>query len=345
MLKRSLAILATVVLGTSAYAEVFYVSPQGDDKASGTLEQPWRTLRRSFSSLYPGDTLIVRGGLYEEVLGEQTPVKIRQGTAIAPIAVQAYPRERPVLKGLLWLSRPSYWTLDGINVTWQDGLSSRSHMVRLINGVGWKFRRAEVWGAKSYAGILVGSTLENEPSNWEVSLCTVRDTMPSNSTNQDHLIYVNSGLTAGRGMIRRNILYNASNGNGIKLGGASAGQGTQNVTVRYNTIYNTNQGILVSWLSQNNRIERNLIGEVGRNYGGIRGYQLDGGKNVARDNYIFRARHTLLNDAGYIGVLDGGQNIMEEDPLFESLTPRGFRPARESAQYYGRYATLLPTEP
>jgi hypothetical protein len=80
--------------------------------------------------------------------------------------VKAYGKEKPVLQGLLWLSRPSFWTIDGINVTWKDGISSRKHMIKLTNGVGWIFKNAEVWGAKSYAGILVAGTEANEPANW-----------------------------------------------------------------------------------------------------------------------------------------------------------------------------------
>jgi hypothetical protein len=340
-----LAVVSCLVSVAAAQAVVatYYVAPNGNDGHKGTVQQPWKTFRKGLSSLKPGDELVARGGLYKEILGGSTPVKIQPARATAPITVRAYPGERPVIQGLLWLSRPSYWTVDGINVTWQDGQSSRSHMVRLINGVGWQFINAEVWGAKSYAGILVGNTVESEPSNWRISGCTVHDTYASNSTNQDHLIYVNSSLTGGSGIVERNILYNVLNGNGVKLGGANNLQGTQNVTVRFNTFHNTKQGILTSWLSRNNLIHHNLFSVIGTNYGALRGFQLDGINNVARDNYIHDARYTILNDPDYLGILDSGRNFHASDPLFDFVGLGGFRPQATAAADYGRYATSSTT--
>ena len=42
------------------------VSPQGDDHATGTAEQPWKTLTRACKDLTAGDTLTVRAGEYRD---------------------------------------------------------------------------------------------------------------------------------------------------------------------------------------------------------------------------------------------------------------------------------------
>jgi hypothetical protein len=324
--------------GSTTSSTTFYVSTSGNDANAGTMERPWRTLRKGLTSLRSGQTLVVRGGTYAEILGAGTPIQIAQGTATSRILVRAYQGERPVLRGLLWLQRPSYWTIEGLDVTWQDGQDSRSHMVRLMNGVGWEFRKARVWGARSYAGILVASTISQEPSNWRISGCTVHDTYASNSTNQDHLIYVNTGLSGGPGVIEGNILFNALNGCGIKLGGANSSQGTARVTVSYNTIHNARQSVLVSWLSTQNTISRNIFSAVGTNYGYVRGFQLEGVGNAAQDNLAPQARHFILNDAGYVGVADGGGNLMPVDPMYDFVGVGGFRPTNPAAQAYGAYA-------
>jgi hypothetical protein len=112
------------------------------------------------------------------------------------------------------------------------------------------------------------------------------------------------------------------------------------VELRFNTFYNTKQGVLISWKSRNNTITRNLFSTIGTNYGAIRGFQLEGQGNVAQNNYVHRARHIILNDAGYRGVQDRGGNLMSSDPLFTSLNAGGFKPRANAAQQYGKYSNL-----
>jgi hypothetical protein len=302
----------------------FHVDPSGSDASAGSSFAPWRTIRKGLTSLYPGDALIIHGGLYTENIGGDTPAAIRPGTSSLPITVMPAPGERPVLQGLLWLRGASYWTVSGLNVTWKPG--------NLITN-------AEVWGANSYAGILVASMVTGEPAGWRIAGCAVHDTKPTHSTNQDHCIYVNTGSSPG-GVIEHNLLYNATNGEGVKLGGADTTQlGPQNIVVRYNTIYNTAQSILIAWSAKNNLIYGNLMQRVGANYGCIRGYQLSGSGNRANANAGYQARLLILNDAGYHGVEDAGGNIFPLDPQFASIEPFGFHPQNPAAQSFGRYAT------
>src|SRR5262245_14536553 len=52
----------------TAHAATYYVSPNGNDSSSGTQSSPFRTVNRGVSVLNPGDTLLVRGGIYPESL-------------------------------------------------------------------------------------------------------------------------------------------------------------------------------------------------------------------------------------------------------------------------------------
>lgn len=73
----------------------YYVSPNGDDGHSGSLEKPWQSMRRALQELRPGDTLFLRGGVYYE-----SGIKMAlQGEATAPITIQAYPGEQAIIDG------------------------------------------------------------------------------------------------------------------------------------------------------------------------------------------------------------------------------------------------------
>lgn len=339
----SVMLITVVMLGMTAVAAssapaIRYVAPGGSDDAAGTLDAPWRTLGTALERLQAGDTLYVRGGTYTERI--RSP-RLQAGTSSSPIRVQAQPGERPVLKGLLWLRNADHWIVDGLNVTWDPATgTSNEHMVKFTDGVGWSFRNAEVWGARSYAGLLVYGSGGSEPSGWSVTGNCIHDTYPSNDTNQDHNLYVNTGLGAGPGRVDRNIMFNATNGENIKLGGASSTSGgAANVIVRHNTLWNAAQNVMVAWTSTGNRLEGNLLGRTAGSYGTIRGFRLSGTGNVATGNLGAEAERFILNDAGYTGVRDAGDNVFPGSPSFDHTNDcSGFHPTDATASRYGRYA-------
>lgn len=73
----------------------YYVdADKGDDANPGTKERPWKTVQHSIQQLRPGDTLLLRGGVYyENVYCAIT------GTPDKPITVRGYPGEVAVLDG------------------------------------------------------------------------------------------------------------------------------------------------------------------------------------------------------------------------------------------------------
>ena len=313
---------------------VYYVSPSGSDTNPGTApDAPWGTVAHGLASLGPGDTLYLRGGRYVENI---TQTAIRPATPSAPILVAGYPGEQPVIEGLLWLRDPSWWILDRVNVTWNPRNPSTRHMVKITNGVGWTVRDSELWGARSYAALLVAGTIPGQPADWTVSGNCIHDTYRANDVNQDHLVYVNTGVASGRGTIQRNLLFNATNGMGVKLGGSDVTGGSANVAVLRNTIHNTAQSVLVAGDSHDNSIVGNIFSAAGAGYSSVRGYQLNGTGNSMEDNLGHGARSILLNDAGYAGVADTGRNLFPVDPRFDdSRSCAGFRPLNPDASGFG----------
>ena len=69
-LRRGTLIPLVAILGCAASrAADWYVGPQGDDKATGSKREPWRTLQRAVrrgSGVGPGDTVNLLGGVYRE---------------------------------------------------------------------------------------------------------------------------------------------------------------------------------------------------------------------------------------------------------------------------------------
>lgn len=317
-----------------AVAGALYVAPDGNDRNSGSATEPFRSVARGMSALEPGQTLYLRGGTYVENVENPS---VNAGDPRGRITVANYPGERPVIQGLLWVSGASYWTFSGINVTWWDANGANQHMVKITNGVGWAFTNAEIWGARAYSGLLVVGTVSGQPADWVVSGNCIHDTLPSNGINQDHNMYINTGLSAGAGVVEHNLFFNAPNGENIKLGGPDSASydGSANVTIWHNTLHSASQPMLLGGGTRNILIEGNIVGGSSSGHL-VRGYQLTGANNVYRNNLGYGANRILNNDGSSSGVVDGGGNLFPYDPLFDTVGCGGLNPQDVPAQAYGR---------
>jgi hypothetical protein len=72
----------------------FYVSPDGSDLASGSIDAPWATFEFAVRQLSPGSTLYVRGGEYHQRL-----IPRISGEEGNPITITAYQDETAVIDG------------------------------------------------------------------------------------------------------------------------------------------------------------------------------------------------------------------------------------------------------
>lgn len=115
----TLCLMSLVVLPV-AMARTYYVAPDGNDNASGSLSQPFATLQRAHDEVSAGDTVFIRGGTYYT----QTPAENDAGIILYKngrsdterIYYWAYPGETPVFDfSNLQISTSSY--THGIVVT------------------------------------------------------------------------------------------------------------------------------------------------------------------------------------------------------------------------------------
>lgn len=76
-------------------AEVRYVDAQvGDDRASGTKEQPWRTVNHAIAQTRGGETICLRGGVYYENV-----YVAKVCDAEKPLTIRSHPGEQAILDG------------------------------------------------------------------------------------------------------------------------------------------------------------------------------------------------------------------------------------------------------
>ena len=308
--------------------EEYAVAPGGDDGAAGTTDEPWGTLQHALAQLRPGDRLLVGGGLYEE----NVDLDVHPAERSAPVEVVAAEGERPVVQGLLWLEDASWWDIQGINVTWDDDNGPDDHMVKLTDGVGWRFADAELWGAQSYAALLV----DGEPVDFTLSGLYVHDTRQANGTNQDHLVYLNSGR--GGGVLERSILAYSENGRAVKVGPADDdGDEVANIVIRYVTMVD-NRGpsnVQLSYNASRVVVENSIMVGAAEGRANVTAFDLEGEENVIRNSLGWHSTQVLEDDEG---LVDGGGNIHLDPKLGSPDAERPFYPTEPGAQRYGRWA-------
>lgn len=109
----------------------FYVSPEGLDTNPGTLELPFKTVQKGINSItQPGDSVIVRGGVYSEKINIGSS---KSGNSTNRVVIQAYAGETPIL--------------DGTNVTFvNDGDKMVNIGASYVTFSGFEVRNAQAKG-------------------------------------------------------------------------------------------------------------------------------------------------------------------------------------------------------
>jgi len=83
-----------LLLFSTLFAKVYFVSLKGDDKNKGDKTHPFKTLQKAIDTVKAGDMVFVREGIYP-LKGEFTT----NGTKNAPIIFQPYKNERVIFEG------------------------------------------------------------------------------------------------------------------------------------------------------------------------------------------------------------------------------------------------------
>lgn len=113
----------TPVLNTNRLGGTFYVSTAGSDANEGSFTNPWKTLTFAASEATAGDTIIVRGGQYEEIFSitesgkENLPIVFKNYSG--EIAHLKFPTTHPIddIFPVIRISNASNIIIDGFEIS------------------------------------------------------------------------------------------------------------------------------------------------------------------------------------------------------------------------------------
>src|ERR1043165_7653772 len=77
-----------------AAVHVYYVAPNGSDVNAGTINAPFKTITAALNKAVPGDTVLARGGTYNERINFP-----KSGILGKIITLKAFAGEKPVIDG------------------------------------------------------------------------------------------------------------------------------------------------------------------------------------------------------------------------------------------------------
>jgi len=331
---------------TSPTGNVHYVAPNGSDSNPGTLQNPFRTIARGISALGGGDTLLIRGGTYNEGIISVPP----SGTAGAPTWIGRYQNETVIIQppdgtggAGIGVANVSYITYDGLIL---DGVNQSNG--NNVTGLGLccygnprptniVFQNGEIknWNSHGAEMLSDSNTIRNTIIHHN-ALCT---TCP---TGQQHGLYItgNGNLLAGNqvydnggygfhvygnspnnsnNIIRNNVVYGngwlssqgGAGGFGILLSSGSNNQAYNNV-VYGNGVIGFGGGIQVGYGCTNCLVYNNTI--YGNTSEGIQNGVGTSATNTTVKNNISRSN-------GGASLSYSGTGTTESNNLCDTLAP------------------------
>jgi hypothetical protein len=117
------ATAAVTLVTQPASGTTHYVATSGNDSNSGTLSQPWKTLQHAADSVSAGDTVYVRGGVYNKLVS----IKVSGSASAGFITFSSYPGEVATVDGtslkipggqwgLFTIKSQSYLVINGFEI-------------------------------------------------------------------------------------------------------------------------------------------------------------------------------------------------------------------------------------
>jgi hypothetical protein len=269
-------------------AATYCVSPSGDDANPGTAALPWKTIHKAAASVAPGDTVIIKDGVYSGGIKMRTP-----GSKAQPIVFRAEgkgavidgsgsERDAFLIDGYdlnpeWWKGGDMYVIVEGLTIqsAQRGGLRiSCAHYVTVKNCV---FANNGTWGIFTdysnhsvlegnecrYSGAEHGIYVSNS-SDYPVirgNICH-HNYASGIQINADPAMPDGDGISTGA-LIEKNVVYENGRSGGAGINLASV----RNSIIRNNLIYNNYAGGIAAWADgngpdwgcKNNRIYNNTI--------------------------------------------------------------------------------------
>jgi hypothetical protein len=276
----------------------------GSDENSGSESAPWRTLEKAFASLGPGETALVKAGIYR---GHLTPTGAASGSAAAPKTLAAYPGHEPLLIGGIRATGLQYWRFRGLT------------LAPVGRDAGFHARGAS--GNLEFEGVVFrdcplgsGMVAENGCFNIQWFHCAFRDNGRAH-TILDHGLYLKaSGCVVAQSLFAGNSSY------GVQLYPSARDNLIVNNTIVANGLRSSDPrwsgGIVVAGpASARNRIVNNVVA-FNRGFGARTDFAAEGG-HIFRRNLVWR--NTLTRSGGTFWAISGQvteTGTLRADPMF-----------------------------
>lgn len=326
---------AVVPGNNAATTRSFYVSPNGSDVSKGTLNDPLRTINIALGKANPGDTVIVRTGIYYEKVSFP-----KSGRLDKWIILKSYKGEKPVIDGtglsitgkeaLVTISNVNYIVFEGFDVC---NYKSSTPWVN-INGIlvnegsgNITIRKNKVYNiehnvapadGRSGHGIEIIGNTSVAMKNILVEDNDIHDCNTGYSENLTINGYVDGFI------IQRNKIYNTENIGIDAAGGYSANTTpafnyARNGVICDNELYNINMstgplggygaiGIYIDG-ARNITVERNKVHEADRGIGIVSENNAYPTENcIIRNNFVYNCWRTGIYLGGYLNYTTGGTN-------------------------------------
>ena len=330
---------AAALLGsaTQAWALTYYVAPTGSDSNPGTLSAPLRTIQKAAGLVNPGDTVIVRPGVYSGPITTS-----RGGTATARVRFVSEnlwgAKIQTAGAQYIWINNSSanYLDIDGFEVTGdaRGGIFNYASHVRVtrnhVHHLGHKticdprvaWGQTDAGAAIDHVGAPTtprNATDNDTIGNW-VHDVNFHCTAPAGTAGAHGLYHA-----YGSGVIANNLVYR-SQSYGIHLW-----HNPRDVKVVHNTVFRNKHGIVVGGqdaVAENIYVANNIFYHnisVGARVMG----QIGPSPSIQFvNNIIFRNATPITISAGLSPSFSG---TLEADPLFVNYIETGGGDYRLSA--------------
>jgi parallel beta-helix repeat protein len=288
----------------------------GNDRARGTADAPFRTVRRLVSALRPGETGCLRSGTYREDVT----------LAAHDVTLREYPGAQATIAGRFWVKRGGdHNTISGLRL---DGRNRRGLPSPTINADDTTLVGNVITDRHTTICLLIGSPGYGRAQRTIVRENRIHDCGRRPATNQDHGIYV---AQADDTRILDNVIYDNAD-RGIQL--YPDAQGT---LIQGNVIDGNGEGIIFSGLGRASSAGTTVRGNVianARKRANVESWYPKGtrrgARNVVRGNCVFggrRGRRGAIDQTGG-GFTSAGNTVA--DPHYVDRGRGDFRLAAGS---------------
>lgn len=221
-----------LLTATTAKAAIHYVATNGSDASPGTIDQPFRTIKKGTGALNSGDTLYIRGGTYDEIIENWD---LPAGSPEMHTTIAGYENENPVIRctdcgpyAVVTLGQ-SYTTVQGFTI---DAINTPVDGVCVLLAANILFAEMTCLNAARDGVRVIGenTTIRNS----HVKDCGRIQTDLADSKGLGIQANSDGGSNTSNLLIERNFIE------GCRAGGIAVHQQSQttNVVVRENIIQN-----------------------------------------------------------------------------------------------------------